>query len=404
MTITRVIHGCCCWALCLLVGCGGGAGGPGAGDGTALPASPGPSPLARLGERIFHDRNLSGSGRMSCASCHDPDRFHGPPNAQPVQVGGQFETEFGQRAAPSLRYLAQQPAFDALRLRGGLMADGRADTLAQQALLPWFSPLELDNGSTTSLARKLRAAPYFTEFSAQFPAQAENDDATTVARMAQAVQAFQQEDPRLQPFDSKFDLVAAGRDRFSAAEQRGREVFEDPARGNCAACHPSRAADGRPPLFTDFGYAALGVPRNASIPRNADPAYVDLGLCGPLRTDLPQAALCGLFRTPGLRNVAERPVFFHNGVFTTLAEVVAFYNTRDTQPQRWYPSVGGVVQAFDDLPAPYRANLTRQAPLDGRPAGAAPAMSDAETADLVCFLRTLSDGHVAGTPPPAGCR
>lgn len=403
MTITRVrVRGL---AAPLLLGgltaCGGGAGGPVRSAGLAPPAGAAMNPLARLGEQIFNDRNLSGSGRMSCASCHDPARVHGPPNAQPVQVGGQFETESGQRAAPSLRYLAQQPPFDATRLRGGLTADGRADTLAQQALLPWFSALELDNGDAATLARKLHAAPYAAQFAAQFGAA--GDAAQTVAQMAQAVQAFQREDPRLQPFDSKFDQVAAGRDRFSAAEQRGREVFENPLRGNCAACHPSRSADGRPPLFTDFGYAALGVPRNAAIPHNTDPAYVDLGLCGPLRADLPQPALCGFFRTPGLRNVAQRPVFFHNGVFTSLAQAVDFYNTRDTQPERWYPRVDGVVQRLDDVPVPYRANLTRQMPLDGRAPGSAPPMTEAETADLVCFLRTLSDGHVAGTPPQAGC-
>ncbi len=393
MTITRLcLHGL---GALLLVGCGGGGGV----DSAAV--SPTMSPLARLGEHIFHDRNLSGSGRMSCATCHDPERFHGPPNARPVQVGGQFETEFGQRAAPSLRYLAQQPAFDAAQRRGGLMADGRADTLAQQALLPWFSALELDNGSVEALARRLHAAPYAGQFTAQFGADA--DAAATVAGMAQAVQAFQREDPRLQPFDSKFDQVAAGRERFSAAEQRGREVFDDPARGNCAACHPSQPTDGRPPLFTDFGYAATGAPRNAAIPHNVDPAYFDLGLCGPLRSDLRQTALCGLFRTPSLRNAAQRPVFFHNGIFTSLAEVVAFYNTRDTAPQRWYPSVGSVVQMFDDLPAAYHPNATLRAPLDGRPAASAPPMTDAETADLVCFLRTLSDGHVAGTAPPPAC-
>lgn len=400
MTITRVFRRC--GAVLLLAGCGGGAGGPDSGTGAPAAAVASMSPLARLGESIFHDRNLSGSGRMSCATCHDPERLHGPPNALPVQVGGAFETEFGQRAAPSLRYLAQQPPFDAARLRGGLMADGRADTLAQQALMPWFSPLELDNGSTETLARRLRAAPYAAQFTAQFGAG--GDAAATVAAMAQAVQAFQREDPRLQPFDSKFDQVAAGRERFSAAEQRGREVFDDPARGNCAACHPSTSADGSPPLFTDFGYAATGVPRNAAIPHNADPAYADLGLCGPLRGDLRQPGLCGLFRTPGLRNVAQRPVFFHNGVIGSLADAVAFYATRDTQPQRWYPIVAGAVQKFDDLPAPYRANATWQAPLDSRPAGSTPPMNDAEAADLVCFLHTLSDGHVAGTPPTAGCR
>lgn len=379
-------------ALLLVTACNSG------GDADPAPTSA----LAQLGEQIFNDRNLSGSGRMSCATCHDPAFVHGPSNASAVQVGGQFRSEFGQRAAPSLRYLERQPAFDAAHPRGGLMADGRADTLAQQALLPWFSVLELDNGDAATLARKLRLAPYLAQFNALFGAAA--DDATTVAQMAQALQAFQREDPRFHPYDSKFDQVASGRERFSAAEQRGRAVFDDPARGNCAACHPSTAADGGPPLFTNFGYAATAVPRNAAIPHNADPSYFDLGLCGPLRADLAQDALCGLFRTPTLRNAAARPVFFHNGVLSSLQDVVAFYNTRDTQPARWYPTVGGVVQTFDDLPVRYRANVTLQVPLDGRAAGSAPAMTDGEAADLVCFLRTLSDGHVAGTLPLPECR
>lgn len=383
------------WTTLLLVtACNSG------GDADSPP--PATSAMSQLGERIFNDRNLSGSGRMSCATCHDPITFHGPSNTSPVQVGGQFQTEFGQRAAPSLRYLERQPSFDAVHPRGGLMADGRADTLAQQALLPWFSAIELDNGDPATLARKLRAAPYLAQFGAVFGSSA--DDATTVAQMAQALQAFMREDPRFHPYDSKFDQVAAGREHFSAAEQRGLAVFDDPARGNCAACHPSTTADGSPPLFTNFGYAATAVPRNAAIPHNNDPAYVDLGLCGPLRADLPQGALCGLFRTPTLRNTAQRPVFFHNGVMASLQDVVAFYNTRDTQPERWYPSVGGVVQRFDDLPVRYRGNVTLQVPLDGRAAGAAPAMTPAEEADLVCFLRTLSDGHVADTLPRPECR
>ncbi len=374
MTLCRALTGV---LMLLLAACQGGGG-------ETAPATT--SALAQLGERIYHDRNLSGSGRMSCATCHDPLFTHGPPNALAVQVGGTFETEFGVRAAPSLRYLERQPPFDATLRRGGLMADGRADTLAQQALLPWFSPLELDVGDAATLVRKLRAAPYVAQFDALFPGAA--DDATTVRRMAQALQAFQQEDPRFHPYDSKFDLVAAGRESFSAAEQRGRTVFEDPARGNCAGCHPSRpGSDGRPPQFTDFGYAALGVPRNAAIPRNANAAYFDLGLCGPQRQDQPAAANCGLFRTPGLRNVARRPVFFHNGLLKTLPDALRFYATRDTRPLDWYAG-----EPFDDLPRAYHANLMAVQPI-----------SAAEQADLACFLATLSDGHVPGTPPSAAC-
>ncbi|WP_422010768.1 cytochrome-c peroxidase [Roseateles sp.] len=387
--------------LVVLAGCGGGSAPPAADPPVALSA------LAQLGERLYNDHTLSGSGRMSCASCHDAAFAHGPPNALAVQVGGQFETQFGLRAAPSIRYLERQPAFalgsgapDAVR--GGLMADGRADSLAAQAHLPLLNPLELDNGSDEVLARRIRAAAYAAQFAALFgPA----DAATTVQQATQALQAFQVEDARFHPYDSKFDQVRAGREQFSAAEQRGLIAYRDPARGNCAACHTDTSTDGRPPLFTDFGYAATGVPRNAAIPANADPAYFDLGLCGPQRTDqAARPALCGLFRTPGLRNVAVKRAFFHNGVMHSLAQVLDFYNTRDTAPERWYPVRGGVVQVFDDLPLAYRANVTKQAPLDGRPAGSAPPMSAQDLADIGCFLRTLSDGHVAGTPPGEDCR
>lgn len=392
--------------LAALAGCGGGGGDAPAVQTTNPPAAL--SPLAQLGQQIYSDHTLSGSSRMSCATCHDPAFVHGPPNALAVQVGGQFETQFGLRAAPSIRYLERLPAFalnggDPDAVRGGLTADGRADTLAAQAHLPLLNPLELDSGSDETLARRIRGAVWAPAFKTLF---GDADAATTVRQLTEALQAFQQEDARFHPYDSKFDQVQAGRAQFSAAELRGQLAFRDPQRGNCAACHvDAPAADGKPPLFTNFGYAATGVPRNAAIPANADPAYVDLGLCGPQRTDLAdKPALCGLFRTPGLRNVASRQAFFHNGVMHSLEQVLDFYNTRDTAPERWYPVVGGVVQKFDDLPAAYRANATRQAPLDGRPAGSAPPMSAQDLADIACYLRTLSDGFVAGTPPAAGCQ
>ena len=58
-----------------------------------------------------------------------------------------------------------------------------------------------------------------------------------------------------------------------------------------------------------------------------------------------------MFKTPTLRNVATRKVFFHNGQMKSLRDVIRFYNTRDTNPELWYPVVNGVVQKFDDLPA-----------------------------------------------------
>jgi cytochrome c peroxidase len=85
-------------------------------------------------------------------------------------------------------------------------------------------------------------------------------------------------------------------------------------------------------------------------------------------------------------------VYLHNGVFNSLSDVVRFYAERDAQPQKWYPRApDGSTLKFNDLPESYRANLDAQAPFD-RHAGDAPALSDAEIADIVTFLATLSDG------------
>lgn len=369
------------------------------------PAAPRVQPLseaAQLGELAYNDRLLSSSGRMSCATCHDPAFFHGPPNARPVQVGGPLMTEFGVRAAPSVRYLERQPAFDMARVHGGMMADGRAADFEAQARLPWFSVLEFGLGDSAELVRRLRLTVWGARFFAHFGES--RDDETIVAQLAGALAAFMREDPRMHSYDSKFDQVAAGRESFTAAERRGREVFRDMERGNCASCHPDTSAAGLAPLFTDFRYAAQGLPRNAEIPANADPAYFDLGLCGPQREDMKQqSGTCGMFRTPGLRNTAMRPSYFHNGVFHSLAEVVDFYNTRDTDPARWYPRVDGAVQAFNDLPPALRANVTHLPPFGTRRDGR-PAMSKRESADLICFLETLTDGHVTGARSREGCR
>jgi cytochrome c peroxidase len=188
------------------------------------------------------------------------------------------------------------------------------------------------------------------------------------------------------PYTSRYDQYLHGKVTLSDAELRGLRVFEDPAKGNCASCHPSRGKEGAAPLFTDFGFVALGVPRNRAIPANRDPAFFDLGLCGPLRTDFAgRADYCGRFRTPSLRNVATRRRFMHNGLFTSLAQVVRFYATRDTDPARWYPR--GVP---DDLPARYRGNLEATPPF-GRARGGRPALTEQEIADVVAFLGTLTD-------------
>lgn len=210
--------------------------------------------------------------------------------------------------------------------------------------------------------------------------------------MLLALEVFQENPSDFYPYRSRYDAWLRGKGGLSTQEERGMAAFNDPRRGNCASCHPSLIRNGAFPQFTDFGYAALAVPRNARIPANQDSTFRDLGLCGPLRTDLAtRKEYCGFFRVPSLRNVALRRAFFHNGVVHTLGKAVAFYARRDTHPGEWYPRrVGGGVEAYDDLPPELRGNVNREPPFD-RPKGSKAALSASEIKDVVAFLHTLTD-------------
>jgi cytochrome c peroxidase len=363
--------------------------------------------LTAIGRKMFLDPSLSASGKQACSSCHDPHHAFGPASAAPVELGGPHLDQPGLRAVPSLRYLQAAPAFTEHFYdsedegdesvdngpTGGLTWDGRADRGSDQAKIPLRSPFEMANKDAAAVTSALRKAAYADDFKAAFGDNVLDhpDDAFDAA--AEALGTFEQSAPDFYPYSSRYDAFLAGKTTLSAQELRGRALFEDAAKGNCASCHLSEPAnDGEPPQFTDFGLIAVAVPRNRAIPANADPAYVDLGLCGPLRTDFKgRADYCGLFRTPTLRNVALRKSFFHNGYFHSLRDAIAFYATRDTDPGRWYPKdADGTVKQYDDLPRAYWANLNQDPPLGKKP-GDRPALSDPEIDDIVAFLQTLTD-------------
>ena len=372
---------------------------------TAVLAGP-RSGAARLGSLLFHDPSLSASGRQSCASCHDPaNAFAAPRSAGVVMYGGLALDQPGLRTVPSLRYLDHTPRFtrhyyvsgaresEDRGPAGGFMRDGRADNLRAQALLPMFDPVEMANSNVAQLARRLRATPYFNEFRQLYAAGKPLADDELVDRAAEALERYQLEDPAFHPYSSRYDQFLAGKLELSAQELRGLRLFVDPAKGNCAECHPhASGAGGRAPAFTDFSFHALGVPRNPAIPANAERHFYDLGLCGPRRRDLQgERNYCGFFKTPSLRNVARRRFLFHNGRVTTLAEAVRFYVERDRLPTLWYPPVVGTSLPYDDLPVDLRGNVDRSdAPFNWR-AGEPPALDAAEVEDVVAFLQTLSD-------------
>lgn len=397
------------------------------------------SRLAELGKILFYDPALSASGQQSCDSCHRSSNHFAPDNSFAVQFGGPQGNIPGSRVAPSLTYLNEAPGFsigpdndddgDADRMntgrrsgpvatvrptvaksatdsaanatamvpRGGFFWDGRADSLPAQALGPLMNPVEMANENPETLAAKIRALPYAKQFTTVVDPHILDDSRRLPSYAVFAIARYEMEDPAFHPFDSKYDAYLSGKVQLSSAEQRGLKLFEDPNKGNCAACHPShKTPAGLPPLFTDFQYEALGVPRNNVLIANADPTNFDLGICGPARRDRfsQQPQNCGLFKTPSLRNVATRHVFFHNGIYHNLEDVLRFYVQRDTNPEKFYPrNADGSVHKFDDLPPQYLANVdTLDAPFNRKP-GDQPALDEKEIKDVIAFLQTLTDGY-----------
>ncbi|HEX7855623.1 MAG TPA: cytochrome c peroxidase [Sphingobium sp.] len=403
-----------------------------------LPVERPMSAFAKLGAKIFHDRSLSGSGQQSCATCHSPEHSFGPPDGRDTELGGVDLRQQGLRPPPSLTYLYRQTgftigpvtaeaddviSFDQLAQQaqtapratksaagapatpqmvpsGGLFWDGRVDMLMDQAKGPMLNPAEMANKDEAEIVAKLRRAPYAKEFTALFgPRLLDNPDMLFIEAMS-ALSAYQMEAKAFHRFDSKYDYWLQGQARLTHAEMRGLRLFNDPAKGNCAACHLSQPGkDGLPPMFTDTEYEALGVPRNRRLAVNRDPTHYDMGLCGPLRTDLAkQTQYCGMFLTPTLRNSARRNVYFHNGVYHSLKQVLDFYNLRAVAPERVYPkTASGKVDIYDDLPARYHANIdVADTPFD-RKRGGTPPLNDAEMQDIIAFLHTLDDGYRPGS-------
>ena len=385
-------------AACVLTGVLAACSGSG-NSGTHDSPPPALSSAAALGEKIFSDASLSVSGRMSCATCHDPAHAHGAGNPDVVvPAGGADLATPGFRKPPSLRY-DFAPAFyfasDGTPT-GGFNRDGRANSLIDQGERPFLAPHEMANGSAADVVAKLKLASYAAEFQNVFGPNIFSDPDAAFQRMRFALSQFQVEDARFHPYDSKYDLFLAGRAQLTVRELQGLALFNDPTKGNCAACHPNaRGPGGAPPLFTDFTYDNLGVPRNRAIPANADPAYFDLGLCGPFRADLAgRGDLCGAFKVPTLRNIAVTAPYFHNGRFKTLKEAIGFYVRRDTNPEEFYPAnPDGSIDKFDDLPPQYRGNVnTTEVPYNRKP-GQAPALSPDEVDLVIEYLNTLTDGY-----------
>ena len=335
--------------------------------------------MARLGEQIFNDTNLSTPPGQACGTCHAEEISFSDPDGDVPTSAGVLEDRFGFRNTPMANYTSFVPplTFDPAEglFVGGLFLDGRAADLEAQAALPFLNPLEMNNPDRAAVVAKLKHAPYRREFQRQFGAEIFRDVEGAYESMTRAIAAFERT-RRFQSFSSKYDAFLAGTAHLSRQERLGLALFNDPAKGNCAACHPSvLAEDGSPPQFTDFTYDNIGVPRNPDnpfyrLPGELNPEGVDFIDRGLGKT-VGDPAEDGKFRVSSLRNVALTAPYTHNGYFPDLRSVVDFYNTRDVAD--WPAAELPETMNRDEL-----GNL---------------GLSDQEVDAIVAFLETLTDGY-----------
>ena len=348
-----------------------------------------------LGKSLFFDTSLSNPGGQSCASCHSSstsftDPTHGP--TSPGVIPGLF----GSRNAPTVLYSALTPPFhfDTAEQTyiGGQFLDGRASSLEDQAKLPFLNPVEMANPDKASVIAKLRSGPNATLFRSVFGATLLDDVDQAYDLLAQAIANYERAGV-LQPFSSKYDAWLVGKATLTPQELAGLHVYEDPAKGNCAACHPSTTPSGSRAgaLFTDRTYDNIGVPKNPDNPIYTQPAefnpfgadFVDIGLGATTG----QSTEDGAFKVPTLRDIAMTGPFMHNGYFTTLSQVVDFYNTRDVKPACANPATSASdAELLGCWPAPEvldNENLEELGNL---------GLSPDDVDNLLAFLDTLTDG------------
>lgn len=400
------------------------------------------TPQEQLGKELFFDK-ISAPDWMSCAVCHGPDvGFTGPSpgiNRHGAVYRGAVPRRFGNRKPPSTAYATFSPIFhyDAAEghFVGGNFWDGRAtgerlgNPAADQALGPFLNPVEQNNPNRRAVLEQVAASKYADLWEEVWGEpllyETDPDVARNYDRIGLSIAAYEASS-EVNPFSSKFDdywirCLDAGNTPEACGLAEGDKTVLDPDEvlsdqefdgliefgEYCATCHVSHipGPGDRPPLFTDFTFDNIGVPRNPENPfydmdevylDDGNPinplgaAWVDKGLGGVLADHSNPAwkALAdenmGKHKVPTLRNVDKRPgnnfakAYMHNGVFKSLAEVVHFYNTRDVPEEKWPPPE-------------VDSNVNREI-LEGVPLGDLELGPEAEAA-IVAFLRTLSDGH-----------
>ncbi len=380
------------------------------------------TPIEQLGKKLFFDK-ISNPDHLACADCHGPSvGFTGPIsgfNKKGAVYPGAVPQRFGNRKPPSAAYATLSPIFHYDPVEelfvGGNFWDGRAtgehlgNPAADQALGPFLNPVEQNNAAPVDVLKQVAKSKYawlWMEVWGEPLSYATPDQiALNYDRVGLAIASYEGS-VEVNSFSSKYDYYLQGMVDLTDKEMMGLELFNGAAM--CNACHVSEPGpNGEPPLFTDFTFDNLGVPKNPDNPfYNMDEVYlpgsgpinplgdawIDYGLGeflansgNPLWESMAEENM-GKQKVPTLRNVDKRPgdgftkAFMHNGVFKSLKEVVHFYNTRDVG--MWPPPEVAENVNMDEL-----GDL---------------GLTNAEEKALVAFMQTLSDGYKLPKSAPAG--
>ncbi len=294
-----------------------------------------------LGRKLYYDPILSADGTISCASCHSPDTGFTDRHPVSLGVGGKK----GTRHSPTVI----NSAYNDLQFW-----DGRAPSLEEQAKGPIANPVEMATTHADAVKRLQANPAYVAEFR-----QAWGTDQITIDLVVKSIGSFER---TVVSGDSPFDRFYYGHDRkaLSASAQRGLKLFMDPKKGNCEVCH---TIGKHYALFTDNKFHNLGV--GADVDGNLN----DLGRF----TQTKNEADTGAFKTPTLRNVAQRAPYMHDGSFPTLQDALAHYIGGGNQN----PHLDKEMHALDFL-------------------------TFDERDDLLAFLESLTGPQRDNLGPPAG--
>jgi len=377
------------------------------------------TPIEKLGKMLFLDKGLSLNDNQSCATCHAVEfGYTGPKgniNAAGAVYPGSDDTLFGNRKPPTAAYGGESPVLyydetDEVWV-GGMFWDGRAtgwtlgEPLAEQAKGPFLNPVEQALPDAQVLCMEVQQSHYAKLYEQVWGAgtlvcESSQEYDLVYDQIGLSIAAYEMS-AEVNPFSSKFDIFwdkakAKGMDvtaidmdnwedylnlGLKSEEVYGLAVFNDEDEGKCSLCHTLDEGAAGYPLFTDFTFDNLGVPRNLQNPvYDSDPSFIDEGLGAFLRNagypvDVYEAEL-GKVKVPTLRNVDQREghtvkAYAHNGYFKSLKDIVHFYNTRDVVEENWpEPEYGDTVNT-EEL-----GNL---------------GLSEAQEDALVAFMKTLSD-------------